>query len=147
MPKRAVTEGLWFQEATGVNSQDFQEAEKTSRKSSLSHRSWFPRIEIKVELRPTGLKRTASLCSVKPAGPPLQCQPFAHFPVQIANQDPFRPRWPGTGTDRPGMRRSVPRVSSGSPQRRTPEIHTAVFTDTADYHPPGADAPHCDCRD
>lgn len=33
---------------------------------------------------------------------PLICQPFAHFPVQIANQDPFRQQRPGTGTDRPG---------------------------------------------
>lgn len=33
---------------------------------------------------------------------PLTCQPFAHFPVQIANQDPFRQQWPGTGSDRPG---------------------------------------------
>lgn len=46
-----------------------------------------------------------SLHSVKQAAVAIQsliCQPFAHFPVQIANQDPFRQQWPGTGTDSPG---------------------------------------------
>lgn len=47
-----------------------------------------------------------SFYSVNNRGPteiqPLTCQPFAHFPVQIANQDPFRQQWSGTGSDRPG---------------------------------------------
>lgn len=126
---------LWFKE--------FEESKKAQKNIQEVDQN----VKIKVALRQTGWKRTASLRGVKPAGPPLQCQPFAHFPVQIANQAPFRPRWPGTGTDRPGMRRSVPRVSNGSPQRRAAEIHTAVFTDAADYHPAGADAPHRHCRD
>lgn len=32
----------------------------------------------------------------------LTRQPFAHFPVQIANQDSFKQQLSGTGSDRPG---------------------------------------------
>ena len=70
---------------------------------------------------------------------PLMCQPFAHFPVQIANQDPFRQQWPGTGTDRPG--RGVLRHMWAMEVLSSPGLKSilVVCTDTADYHTAGAD--------